>query len=249
MRKKKIIILFSILLILYSFYNLSIWFINKKKTSELQENLKEISNLDQASNTFENNSDEFLHIDFKELLKKNKDTVAWIKVNGTAIDYPVVQSNDNKYYLNHSFDNSISQSGWIFSDFRNNLKHLNPNSVIYGHGRVDNTMFGSLRNVINNDWFEDAENHIIKLSTPSENMIWEIFSVYTILNESYYITTHFNNSSFQQFIDRIIKRSIFSFSTTVTIEDKILTLSTCKNDFNQRIVIHAKLIKKETLSE
>lgn len=257
MKILKILFFISILLILFSSYNLFIWFNDKNKNNQLQQELKGISNLDNTSsvnnetniNSIEKDSD-FLQINFNELLEKNEDTVAWIKIDGTNIDYAVVQSNDNEYYLNHSFDKSSNKAGWIFSDFRNNLKYLNSNSVIYGHGRVDNTMFGSLRNFITDEWFKNSSDYIIKLSTPHENMIWEIFSIYTILNESYYITTHFDSSSsFQKFIDKITKRSLFIFPVNVTTDDKILTLSTCKNDYNERIVVHAKLLKKETLTE
>lgn len=257
MKKKKFLIMLyfvSILLILFSSYNVLIWFKDKNRNIQLQQNLKNISNLNDTSYTNESvinstisSKSDFRQINFDELLKKNEDTVAWIKIEGTNIDYPVVQSNNNKFYLTHSFDKTYNKAGWIFSDFRNNLDYLNPNSVIYGHGRVDNTMFGSLRNIITDDWFNNTSNYIIKLATPNVNMIWEIFSVYTISNESYYITTHFkSDTSFQNFIDKITKRSIFTFPTNVTTDDKILTLSTCKNDYNERIVVHAKLIKKET---
>ena len=71
----------------------------------------------------------------KKLLKENQETVSWITVNGTNINYPVVQHSDNEYYLNHSFDGSENSAGWIFLDYRNNIENTEKNTIIYGHSR------------------------------------------------------------------------------------------------------------------
>ena len=84
-------------------------------------------------------------IDFGELKKKNEDVVAWIKVNNTKIEYPVVKSKNNDYYLNHSLDKSYNIAGWIFADYRNNFNGEDKNIIVYGHNRRDGSMFGSLR--------------------------------------------------------------------------------------------------------
>ena len=258
-----LIFIISIILLVISLFNTYLWFNDKNKSDELNKELKEIAKNNSTTNNQilinppENMNDvywnyvdlDFLQIDFNELLNKNSDTVGWIQVNGTNIDYPIVQSNNNEYYLNHSFDKSINNSGWIYLDYRNNLSNLNQNNIIYGHGRIDNTMFGSLKNLLDSNWYNNSINHIIKLSTINENSIWQIFSVYTILKETYYTTTYFlNDEKYEDFIKTIIKRSKYDFSTSVNIDDKILTLSTCKDDFGNRIVVHAKLIKKEIRS-
>lgn len=262
--KNKIIYLISIVIIIFSISNLFSWFSDKNKNEQLNQKLKEVSKGEEENinepiliNPPNDSTDlywdyvdlDFLQVDFTNLLLENSDTVGWIKVNGTEIDYPIVQSSDNKYYLNHSFDGTNNDAGWIYSDFRNNLSSLNPNTIIYGHGRSDSTMFGSLKNVLNNSWYNDYMNHIIKISTPNENTMWQIFSVYTILKETYYTTTHFmSDEAYQKFIDKILKRSKYEFSTNININDKILTLSTCKDNYGNRIVVHAKLIKKEIRS-
>lgn len=190
---------------------------------------------------------ELISVDFSELLKKNADTVGWIKVNGTNINYPFVQTTDNTYYLNHAYDHSKNDAGWIFSDYRNNMNNLNKNTIIYGHGRYDTTMFGSLKNILNSNWYNNKDNHIIKISTPTENTLWQVFSVYSIKAESYYITTKFStDEKYETFLNTLKERSVVDFSADININDHILTLSTCKDNFGQRIVMHAKLIKKET---
>ena len=108
-------------------------------------------------------------------------------------------------------------------------------------------MFGSLRNILKSSWYTNKENHIMRLSTPTENTMWQVFSVYTIPKESYYITPSFSTEeSYMEFLNTIKGRSEVEFSGTVNTSDKVLTLSTCQDDFGNRIVMHAKLIKKES---
>ena len=187
---------------------------------------------------------DMMSVDFNKLKKKNDDTVGFIKVNGTNVNYPIVQTNDNSYYLNHAFDKSKNSAGWVFADYRNNMVNFDKNTVIYGHSRSNQTVFGSLKKVLNKSWYNNKNNHIIKLSTPTENTLWQIVSIYTIKPESYYITTKFSDSQFNTFINTIKKRSEINFSGGLTKNDKILTLSTCADVAGTtRLVIHAKLIK------
>lgn len=187
-----------------------------------------------------------INVDIDSLKEKNGDTIGWIKVNNTNINYPFVQTKDNDYYLSHAFDKSNNNAGWVFLDYRNNSDFSDKNNIIYAHARRDNSMFGSLRNVLKKEWYSNKDNHIIKLSTENENTMWQIFSVYKIPVETYYITTQFTTSSqYKAFLETITKRSIHQFNTTVDSSDKILTLSTCSGEDN-RIVVHAKLIKRSS---
>ena len=187
-----------------------------------------------------------LEIDFNQLLKRNSDTVGWIEVKGTNINYPIVQTTDNNYYLTHAFDKTENEAGWVFMDYRNDSVNFNQNTIIYAHSRLTGSMFGSLKNILNSSWYTNKNNHIIRLSTPTENTMWQVFSVYTIPKESYYITPSFNsNEAYLEFLNTIKSRSEVDFSGTVNTNDKILTLSTCKDNFGNRVVMHAKLIKKE----
>ena len=178
---------------------------------------------------------------------KNDSTIGWIQVPGTKVDYPFVQSTNNNYYLNHSFDNSYNDAGWVFLDYRNNIKLTDKNNIIYGHARKDGTMFGSLKNILKDSWYMNIDNHIIKISTQYENSLWQIFSVYYIDTESYYINVNFNNEDFQKYLDKSLERSIYNFEANVNIEDKVLTLSTCHGE-KKKLVVQAKLIKKEIKS-
>ena len=186
-----------------------------------------------------------ISVDFSELKNINSNTKGWIQVNGTNINYPFVQTNNNKYYLNHSFNNSWNEAGWVFLDYRNNINSLDKNTILYAHGRLDNTMFGSLRNILKSSWFNNLDNYIIKLSTEKENTLWQVFSVYKIPTTNDYIQTEFSsNEEFTNWTTMLINRSSYNFNTTVNENDNILTLSTCY-DIKDKVVLHAKLIKKE----
>lgn len=213
---------------------------------EQQEPEEEVNVDEYSYNYWAYSNTTIMSVDFSNLIEVNPDTVGWIFVNNTKINYPVVQSGDNSYYLTHSFKKTYNEAGWLFADYRSNLTNLEKNTVIYGHGRLDNVMFGSLDDVLSSSWYTNPENQIIKLSTPSKNMLWQIVSIYTIPSESYYLTHTFeNNESYNKFLNTILGRSIYNFNVGVTTEDNILTLSTCLDNNGNRIVVHAKLIKSE----
>ena len=268
-RKKKknttwiFVILFSIFIsiIVFCLIKIFIWGKDNKDTSKVINDITNAVNVtlrDDDDNTElvndtneEETSDYWYYIkfplidvDITELKDKNSDTVGWINVNNTNINYPFVQTKDNSYYLNHSFDKKYNEAGWVFLDYRNNNDLNNRNTILYAHSRLDKTMFGSLSKVLKSSWYNNKDNHIIRLSTDTENTLWQIFSVYKIPEESYYITTNFNtNEEYSKFLNTIKQRSIHNFNTNLDTNDKILTLSTCYSD-TERTVVHAKLIKR-----
>ena len=231
MKKRKWYIVFIVcsILVFILFYNITIYYLSYKKDIEFKEKIKEY--------------------DFDKLKKINSDVVGFIEVDNTYVSYPIVKSDNNSYYLNHSFEKEINAMGSIFLDYRNDLDNLSKNNIIYGHGRLDNTMFGSLNNLLDSSNLDSKESYYITLSTPNSIMTFKIFSVYTIPKEGYYIKTYFSsNKYFKEFLETIMKRSIYNFNTDVSTNDKILTLSTCKDNFGKRVVVHAKLLKKEETS-
>lgn len=271
MKKKKrkkleliiLIIVSSLLLstLTISLFNIFIWCkdnkVNENNLKDIKENteikiVKDNDNTEFINKPLDENDDywyystfDLIDVDLKKLKEKNNDTVGWLNVNNTNINYPFVKYSDNDYYLHHSFDKSYNNAGWVFLDYRNNKNLTDKNNIIYGHHRVNNTMFTSLLNALNEGWYTNKDNHIIRVSLENENSLWQIISVYKIPVESYYITTKFNNDNeFITFLDTISKRSIYNFNYNINKDDIILTLSTCYDD-NSRVVVHAKLIKKE----
>jgi len=188
----------------------------------------------------------YMSVDFTDLLKTNNETVAWIKVNNTNVNYSVVQHNDNEYYLKHDFNKRNNSNGWIYADYRDNFEYFGSNTIIYGHNLINRSMFGSLIWCLKKSWYTNEENQYIKISTPTSNTVWKIFSMYSITPEVYYLKTYFEtDEEHQKFVDTLKNRSIYDFKEDISYEDKILTLSTCSDDGTKRVVIHAKMIKAE----
>ena len=179
-------------------------------------------------------------IDFDYLLKQNKDTIGWITVNNTNIDYPIVQTKNNKYYLNHAFDKKYTDAGWIFMDYRNDFLN-DQNTIIYGHDRKDNSMFGTLKNTLKKDWYNDKTNHIITIYTKDNIYNFQVFSTYHIKTEDYYVTPNFTKEEYKKFLKTILKRSTHNYKVKLDENNKILTLSTCYTK-NEKLVLHAVLV-------
>lgn len=259
------LIFISIVFIFYSLFNIAMWILDsyniKKEANQINKDviIKEIASaevLDEEIMVDERElldsdpywslkSMDYLEVDFSNLVNLNKETVAWISVPNTNINYPIVQHSDNEYYLNHSFNGSKNDSGWLFMDYRNSIQSLGKNTIVYAHTRKDGTMFGTLEKVLSNTWCQNKDNYAINVSTKYENNLWQVFSVYCIPTTSDYIQTNFSEDvSFEKFLTKIKGRSIYDFGTTVSINDKVLTLSTCHNR-DERIVLHAKLIKSQ----
>ena len=188
----------------------------------------------------DSNNEEY-KIDFAKLKQKNSDAIAWIKVNGTDIDFPVVKGTDNSYYLTHNFDKEKNKAGWIFADYRNKFDGTDKNIIIYGHNMKNGSMFASLKDVIKEEWYNNENNKYIALITENENCKYQVFSVYQIETEEYYLQT--NISNFKEFVEKIKGRSKKDFNVDIKETDSILTLSTCADNTKYRVVLHAVKIK------
>lgn len=178
-------------------------------------------------------------IDFTKLKNTNQDTIAWLTVEGTTINYPIVQTSDNDYYLTHSYDKALTVTGWTFMDYRNN-KMNDKNTIFYGHNLINNTSFGSLKKLFNE---RKSDINILVLTDDGKTYTYKVFSGYTIGPEVYYLRINFyGNDDYQKFLNTITSRNELAVSVPVTIDDSIITLSTCTDDNQGRRVIHAKLI-------
>lgn len=264
MKKKKVLsIIFLVFLIFinYALINIIIWSIDNKNNAILEDEMLKNSDIEEVEDTelteiinapvdeenpyWDYIKMNLINVDFKELKERNKDVLGWIQVNGTNINYPFVQTTNNSYYLTHSIDKSYTDAGWVFMDYRNDINTDIKNMIIYAHARKNTTMFGSLKNILNNSWYNDINNHVIKISTEKENTLWQVFSIYRIPTTNDYIQTDFiNDYEYNEFLQKIKSRSRFKFNTAVNASDRILTLSTCYSN-NEKVVLHAKLIKRE----
>ena len=231
--------IFFIGLMIVSAVEIFIWYRDNKNNEALLNEISKSITID-INNENLDETDNKYRVDFRTLKEINPDMVGWLKVNGVNIEYTVVKTNNNWFYLNHSFDKSFNYAGWIFADYKNKFDGTDKNIVIYGHNRRDGSMFGTMKDILKPEWYNNEENKYITFITETENSVYEVFSVYQIESEDYYIETHFTDKTYESFLNTIKKRSIKDFGTEVTTEDTILTLSTCANDNKYRVVLHAK---------
>jgi len=235
-------LIITIIIFVFSLTNIIFWFIDNQNTNNKIKLIKKITPIEIVN--AESKGNDYLAVDFNNLKKMNNETVGYIQVPNTKIDYPIVKHKNNTYYLTHSFDKSNNNAGWVFLDYRNNFQELANNTIIYAHGRVDKTMFGSLKDLLSTEYLNSTE-HYIYLSTPTENYVFEIFSIYHVVTTDDYIKTSFDTDEFSNWLNKIKKRSNYNFNLTVDNNDKILTLSTCYNN-NEKLVVHSKLIRKQS---
>ena len=232
-----IFILICLIGLIYSLTNIINWKKDVDDNKDIVEEIKENITIDEE--------DDSIKIDFKSLKEQNSDVIAYIKVNGTNIDYVVVKGNDNSYYLKHNFNKEYNIAGWIFADYHNKFDETDKNIVIFGHNTKDGSMFGTLKNVLDKSWQENKDNLKITLITEKGQYKYQVFSTYSITPEDYYINTIFNSDDeYSKFINKIKSRSNYDYNVEVDSNDKVLTLSSCIGDGKKRVVLHGKLIKE-----
>ena len=245
--KKKVLITLVLILIFLSLFIFSLikifnYLKDNKENKEIKIMMEEyVTIIDDIKTPVENK----YKVDFESLKKENPDTVAYIKVNGTNIDYIVVKGKDNEYYLKHNFNKNYNVSGWIFADFHNKFDGSDKNIIIYGHNTQDGSMFGTLKNVLTSDWQNNIENGEVVLVTESGVEIYKVFSTYTIKPEEYYINTNFSESEFKNFVNTIYYRSNHNYGISASNVSSVLTLSSCTIGGKSRVVLHAVKIKDE----
>lgn len=233
----------SIILLIYSGYLIIDWFIDNNQNKKAKNHIIEVTNITKVTK----DRYPYLKTNLSNLIKENKETVGWIQVPNTKINYPVVQSTDNEYYLNHNFYKSYNLAGWIFMDYRNILNN-DSNIIIYGHNRLDESMFGTLKKLLKDEYHKS--NKYIFFNTKDTMSTYEIFSVYTINAKDFKANTNFNNDSeYTDYLDNIKNLSIINFNNKVTYKDKIITLYTCSDNTNDRTIVHAKLVQAKKLEK
>lgn len=184
-------------------------------------------------------------IDVARLKQINEDAIGWIEFHKPYINNPLVQTSDNSYYLKHSFRKKENAAGSLFMDCRNESLD-DRNVVIYGHNMLDRTMFGSLKDVFEEEFWEEPEYDRIIRITDTEQQVrkYKIFSYYITGEQNDSCTASFSDAAaYAEFLREITARSLRKLDVAVTADDHILTLSTCAGaaGTNKRRVIHAKL--------
>lgn len=233
MKKVIKIILLAICLCVFIFsaYNIYKYLLeenaNKKLNNELMEKAIIETPNDNNDNAQENEDMLPISVDFSVLKQENEDIVGWLYLEDSPINYPVVQSNDNDYYLRRLVNGEYNIAGSLFMDYRNDSNLEDDNTIIYGHNMKNNTMFGSLQEYKSQDYYDNHK--VMYYFTSEKNYIIELFTGYTISVESDIYDLSVIDSSK---LEELISKSDFESNTKVTEEDKIITLSTCAYEYD-----------------
>lgn len=187
-------------------------------------------------------------IDFASLYDKNSDIKGWIRIDGSNLDYPVVQTSNNDYYLNHSFSKSKSSSGCPFIDFTNTAP-TDTNVIIYGHNMTSSkTMFSSLRKYYDESYYR--QHPTINFDYIDGSGVWQIFAVFMFnindLEDFNYSQHNFGSEAeFREFIAKAKSYGTYDTGVDVSYGDHIITLSTCdRQEYGKsgRCVVMAKFV-------
>jgi len=183
------------------------------------------------------------YVDFSALNSKYPGIVAWMKLEGTLLDYPVMQYKDNDYFLTRLPDGTNHRSGSIFLDHRNSSDFSDKSILIYGHETKEQDMFGALKNYRNPEFYE--ANPIIHLYTPKQDYLIVLFAGHLADPERDHPPLHFeDDEEFLSYIDHLKSISVFKSDVEVSADDRIVSLCTCAYDFsNARLVIVGILVE------
>ena len=186
---------------------------------------------------------------YETLYNKNKKLIGWLKIADTNIDYPVMQTSNNEYYLDHNFDQEYDKNGSLFLDKDCNAAFPNTNMIIYGHHMKSGKMFGNLNYYAKESYYK--EHPRIQFDTIYEEGIYDIMYVFRsrIYNENevvfkYYQFFDVNSADeFYSAMDEMARMSLYDTGVTAQYGDKLITLSTCDNsEEDGRFVVVAKKV-------
>ncbi|MDR1927732.1 MAG: class B sortase, partial [Oscillospiraceae bacterium] len=181
-------------------------------------------------------------IDFPQLQKKSPEAIAWLSIDGTKIDYPVMHTEDNQYYVHNSAQGESSKYGAIFLDFRNKGDFSDFYNVIYGHNMRDGTMFGTLDDFKKKAFFDRVKTG--ELHLPDKSYELQFFScAVTKATGAYYVNlAFFSPAEKKKHLEMLQKTAKYWRDIEIGEEDHLVLLSSCSYEFTDaRTVLLAKL--------
>lgn len=251
-----ILIGFFVILIAYFLINIYLWYFSgdsqEKILTQIQD--EQVTGVEVSDDSIGKSSKEkypFVKVDFSKLQRQNPEVVAWLKVGAVDIDMPIVQTDNNDYYLNHDVNRQQNSLGWVFVDTRCNLDFLGMNTVLYGHNLTNQQMFGTLKDLFKVDPERKKQDEIIQFTTQSQQMVFQITSVYvTDYKDWKYVQQGFQTlKQKQDFINRMQKKNEMPLfhRDDLSVNDQFITFSTCYGPAGttQRLVVHARLIAQK----
>lgn len=184
-------------------------------------------------------------IDFDVLRMSCPDVVGWLRIEGTVIDYPIVQGVDNEYYLNHLPNRTANSNGSIMMDQANNGKFGNAVNILHGHHLRNGSMFGNLDAYKEEAYYQ--EHPVIRLYTPKGDCDVAIFAAYTVNGYTFgYPTAFKTEADFDAFIRKAVSSTAYETDVAVNFGDRLLMLSTCAYSYEgARFIVLGKIVEQE----
>lgn len=216
----------------------------------------ELKNQTPTKQQLENLPEGTINEEYAALYEANDDFIGWISINGTNIDYPVMQGDDNEYYLHHNFDKQDEFAGTIFTDYEGKFgpDEMPNNTILYGHNMLYKYKFSALSNYRNNiDFFKFSP--VIDFNTLYQKNKYKIFSVFLtntheehgeVFNYTDYVYFK-NQSEFYNYVLECMDRSLYDTGIDIEYGDELLTLSTCDASTglsDMRLVIVARKVRE-----
>lgn len=182
-----------------------------------------------------------ISVDFDTLMKENSDIIGWLYCENTVINYPVVQTSDNDYYLRRDLHGEYLRTGTLFADYRCAAVGTAQNHIIYGHNMKNSAMFGTLINYSEQEYYD--AHPVLYYLTPDKDYRIDLFAGFTTDAGADIYRTEFESiEKFEEFLQEIKAKSSFESGVAVTGDDNIVMLSTCSYEFNDaRYVVFGKL--------
>lgn len=258
-KRRKLIVVLSSLVAVLCFGYFGVYYFFAARTSMDYEQLSDLKGSDALSETQEKN-DFSLHKssvklpdildEYKTLYSKNKRLIGWLKIDDTNIDYPVMQTENNEYYLDHNFNQEYDKNGSLFLDCDCNVYPRSTNMIIYGHHMKSGSMFGNLQQYAKESYGE--KHSIIEFDTIYEKATYQVMYVFRsqVYNEDdvvfkYYQFIEANSEEeFNFYMKEMASMSLYDTGVTANFGDSLLTLSTCdSSQTDGRFVVVAKRIK------
>ena len=186
-----------------------------------------------------------MEVDFKALREKNPDTVGWLYVGSCGISYPIVQGEDNDYYMNHTFEGTVNSSGAIIMDYRDDKYLKDWNTFIYGHNMKNGSMFGSLKKLLNDETLYDSDPYIY-VYLPGYIYRYKIFSYYKDKPDSKMYWTADTLQEYRQYIRDALSLSVRDLGVETSEENNMVTLVTCSGSGagKMRFFVHGEFIDR-----
>ena len=187
--------------------------------------------------------------EYKNLLNKNKRLIGWVKIDDTNIDYPVMQTTDNEYYLDHNLNQEYDKNGSIFMDKDCDVLKPSTNLILYGHHMKSGQMFGNLSLYSDQSYYE--KHPYIQFDTIYEKGLYEIMYVFRsrvysedeIVFKYYQFIDAQSEQEFDSYMNDMEEMSLYNTGVTAQYGDRLLTLSTCDyQEKNGRFVVVAKKV-------